>query len=156
MKTYKKFDQGLFEVNDLKSKEAATRLLEKLGFRVIDNNESKYEADLFAFKEIPSPEKPRYSHHMVEVERKSQWVDGWPYTNVSSPFRKRELYNSKNSILVIVNRDFTKAVVVDFSLATENFCSFRNGEVFIAVDNNSAGVTFHDIPTNSVKFDDPF
>lgn len=102
-----KFNQKAYDSSDAISKQAVIKLLERMGFVVIDNTEyDKYAVDLTAYFK-----NKRYD---IDVEMRYDIWSGYkfPFSSVHIPYRKKKFIASGNEFrYIVVNRELSHCLI---------------------------------------------
>lgn len=80
----KPFDQSLYDANDNAAKKAVSQYLKKT------HNVFVYEGDQYAADLIIANKDQIIA--IIEVERRSNWIDNFPFDTVNVPFRKQKFF----------------------------------------------------------------
>jgi hypothetical protein len=124
----KPFEQDIYDEVDGKSKEAVAGYLSSRGV-VYTNTEESYGADIMALHPI-----------WHELEHRHDYNGSFPWESIHIPYRKKRLLNGTKGFYWVINRDYTKALVIDSAHMKEKYV--------VEVPNKKIekGEMFYDIP----------
>lgn len=126
----KPFEQEIYDEVDGRSKDAVVSYLNGIG--VHTNTTETFGADIMAL------------HPMWhELEHRHEYEDKFPWDTVHVPYRKKRLLNGKRGFYWVINREYTKALIIDSKHMKDKYV--------VEVPNNKveSGELFYDIP---IKF----
>jgi hypothetical protein len=130
--TYKKFDQKLFNKNDVPAREAAKKFWESRGVHARDN------------PDVYGPDLILDIDNLLEVEIKHTWRDKFPFDTLQLPARK-EKFAKIGCMFMVFNSALTQAFLFDGDTVLDS----PKKEVYNKYV--SKGELFFQIPINKVR-----
>ena len=130
--TYKKFDQKLFNKNDVPAREAAKKFWESRGVHARDN------------PDVYGPDLILDIGNLLEVEIKHTWRDKFPFDTLQLPERK-EKFAKIGCMFMVFNSNLTQAFLFDGDTVLDS----PKKEVYNKYV--SKGELFFQIPINKVR-----
>ena len=100
---YKPFDQQLHDENDPISREKVQEFIGR-AWGMATEQGSQYDVDLYVM------DGTGMYRGGVEIERRHNWVDEFPYSTVHVPFRKAKFFGFFPTILFVLRQDMKQGL----------------------------------------------
>jgi hypothetical protein len=109
----KPFDQQLHDDNDPPSREAVQEFITRAwGLKTEEG--PKYDVDLYVI------DKTGMYKGAVEIERRHNWVDSFPFKTVHVPYRKAKFFGFFPTILFVLRSDMKQGLWAHGSVIVES------------------------------------
>lgn len=126
------FNKDAYDDCDSRAKNSLRKYLDTLG--IYTQIHEDYGADIKSFEEV-----------LHEVEVKSTYTDKFQWDTIHIPARKKKLLKGKRIIFWVLNKDCTKAIMIDGKHMKDKY--LEN----IPNTRNPGGEFFYDIPLSLCK-----
>ena len=111
--SYKQFDQQLHDENDPPARKAVSDFITR-AWGLGAEEGGKYDVDLFVI------DSTKMYKGAVEIERRHNWLDKFPFKTVHVPYRKAKFFGFFPTILFVLRSDMKQGMWAHGSVIVES------------------------------------